>query len=1021
MNRKFINGLLLLAVTTAGCGTFTSCKDTDDDLKAEVAKSNADLQTKLDELSSTVAQLKDAQDACKTECAGKIADLLSKILKVEGDYKDADAALNSKIQTVSDKLTVELARLIAEISRVEGEIPTETEIINLIKTTVRNEFGVDYYKNLGLLTKDDIAGIVADDLGYASIDDLKADLASIASLAAEVANLKDTILNSQELTDKINAEIQRALDGLPTILTEDQIRDLIRAEIVNVNTLIENVKTLFQTEVSRLDGRIDGYKNRLEILENTSGQQANEITELKNAIANLNLRVDGLQSSLDKITVLEAKVETLSNEIVLLETKLEGFGSKLDNVDAKAEAAYAEALKAYNFAQDNFLKLTILESLIGDCTGLQDLATEVRNLKNDYATLKSNLEAKDTELEKKLEDLDLKVERYNTALTQDVKKLTQRVAANEKAIKTLQEQVNKLLKLEDRLNALITNILVQGTYNPLFGTFSLPIGVQSNMLVNYYGQNVKQSYDFPSYTYAPVFNDEPTITEAEAAILAACGMTPQRIENGELLMDGSLGRVFVTINPNNVNFDGKTLELVNSQDKASTVKLTNLRKSDEELTFGYSARSANNGFYQATAMLEKDINAVAGAAVHIDANLKSAMKEILQDKRNNLRSNVIALMKAVYDQVNGMLPAYGLKAGWSVDGKDYAVYSNYNIAATTFKPLSFAFLYGQSSPQKLPIIDPITNAIFNLDPEDYKFDFSDITVDINGDDVTLDFTIDPIKLSYDGKISVEVEVKGDVIGEDGLPIGSFSETVPVDITGKDLEGFLNAIEEQFNQKIGTWNESIKKAFANAMDKMLANVNTAVEDMLADMQGKINDKIAGMITDIEDEVNGKVGSYIGRFNNLITRYNNIAKRLNNVLDDPNHYLQPTMFYKAGNGGDYFLSNNPERPTEFVKDGGEGFIAYATTYTAEVAAPSYRKLVAVANVIDNATGATAADAQAQCVKINGDAKFLAEVVPGYQKRFVIPTKNMKPGYTYEILYTAVDYQGATSTSRFYLTVK
>lgn len=1020
MNRKFINGLLLLAVTTAGCGTFTSCKDTDDDLKAEVAKSNADLQTKLDELSSTVAQLKDAQDACKTECAGKIADLLSKILKVEGDYKDADVTLNSKIQTVSDKLTVELARLIAEISRVEGEIPTETEIINLIKTTVRNEFGVDYYKNLGLLTKDDIAGIVADDLGYASIDDLKADLASIASLAAEVANLKNTILNSQELTDKINAEIQRALDGLPTILTEDQIRDLIRAEIVNVNTLIENVKTLFQTEVSRLDGRIDGYKNRLEILENTSGQQANEITELKNAIANLNLRVDGLQSSLDKITVLEAKVETLSNEIVLLETKLEGFGSKLDNVDAKAEAAYAEALKAYNFAQDNFLKLTILESLIGDCTGLQDLATEVRNLKNDYATLKSNLEAKDTELEKKLEDLDLKVERYNTALTQDVKKLTQRVAANEKAIKTLQEQVNKLLKLEDRLNALITNILVQGTYNPLFGTFSLPIGVQSNMLVNYYGQNVKQSYDFPSYTYAPVFNDEPTITEAEAAILAACGMTPQRIENGELLMDGSLGRVFVTINPNNVNFDGKTLELVNSQDKASTVKLTNLRKSDEELTFGYSARSANNGFYQATAMLEKDINAVAGAAVHIDANLKSAMKEILQDKRNNLRSNVIALMKAVYDQVNGMLPAYGLKAGWSVDGKDYAVYSNYNIAATTFKPLSFAFLYGQSSPSKLPIIDPITNAIFNLDPEDYKFDFSDITFQIDTKDVTLNFTIAPVTLTYDGTLTANI--KGEVIGT-----GEFAGQVigTVDATGevskKDMDKFLKEIENQFNQKIGTWNTTIKEAFDEAISKMITNVDAAVQKLLVDMQGKINDKIAGMITDIEDEVNGKVGSYIGRFNNLITRYNNIAKRLNNVLEDPNHYLQPTMFYKAGNGGDYFLSNNPERPTEFVKDGGEGFIAYATTYTAEVAAPSYRKLVAVANVIDNATGATAADAQAQCVKINGDAKFLAEVVPGYQKRFVIPTKNMKPGYTYEILYTAVDYQGATSTSRFYLTVK
>ena len=256
---------------------------------------------------------------------------------------------------------------------------------------------------------------------------------------------------------------------------------------------------------------------------------------------------------------------------------------------------------------------------------------------------------------------------------------------------------------------------------------------------------------------------------------------------------------------------------------------------------------------------------------------------------------------------------------------------------------------------------------------------------------------------------------------DGLTGGGMTWAATGEVSKKDMDTFLKEIENQFNQKIGTWNTTIKEAFDEAISNMITNVDAAVQKLLLDMQGKINDKIAGMITDIEDEVNGKVGSYIGRFNNLITRYNNIAKRLNNVLDDPNHYLQPTMFYKAGNGGDYFLSNNPERPTEFVKDGGEGFIAYATSYTAEVAAPSYRKLVAVANVIDNATGATAADAQAQCVKINGDAKFLAEVVPGYQKRFVIPTKNMKPGYTYEILYTAVDYQGATSTSRFYLTVK
>lgn len=1007
MNRKFINGLLLLAVTAAGCGTFTSCKDTDDDVTTEIVKLDQSMQAKIDALSNQIAALEQAQTLCKTECAQKLAEMKADIEKA---YKLADATLKSELEAAikagDNALKTELE---TEIKGIEARLKAleDLDIDTRLKALEDNQLTDKDVKDIvtplieNFITLNQVSTYLTEN-NFVNAQNFKTYLDQYLDNEENLGELVDLIKGDEQINDVITTvedmkEIFEEIKDGKYGLTEEDVNRLINAALVTVN---QNITTIETT----LNNRVGGLETRIVDLENDNTTNKADIDDLKTRVATL---------------------ETTVTKITELETTVAGLRTDVDKALGDAAAAQTKANEAYAQATANLAKLTTLEALIGDCTGLEDLATEVKNLKTQYSELRSTLETKDAELERKLDDLGIKIDGINSVLTQDIKELTARVAANEDAIAALTEQFglleDRLNKLDNRINSLITGILVQGTYNPLFGTFSLPIGVQSNMLVNYYGQSLKQSFDFPSYTFAPVFDDQPTITEAEAAILAACGMTPQRIENGELLMDGSLGRIFVTINPNNVNFAGKTLELVNSQDKAATVKLSNLRKSDEVLTFGYSARSANNGFYEADATLAKDINAVAGAAVHIDSNLKSAMKEILKDKRNNLRSNVIALMKAVYDQVNGMLPAYGLKAGWNVDGKDYAVYSNYNIAATTFKPLSFGFLYGQSSPRKLPIIDPISNVIFNLDPEDYKFDFSDITVDINGDDVTLDFEIAPIELSYDGKISVEVEVKGDVKGEDGTVIGSFSETVPVDITGKDLEGFLKTIEDQFNQKIGTWNESISNAFKDAMDKMLANVNTAVEDMLADMQIKINDKIAGMIEDIQNEVNGKVGGYIDRFNNVITRYNNIANRLNNVLEDPNHYLQPTMFYKGANGGDYFMSNNPAKPTEIVKDGGEGFIAYATTYTAEVAAPSYRKLVAVANVIDNATGKTAADAQAQCVTINGDAKYMAEVVPGYQKRFVIPTKNMKPGYTYEILYTAVDYQGTTSTARFYVTVK
>ena len=47
MNRKLVNGLLLLSLTTVGCGTFTSCKDTDEDFKNEILADQANLRAEL--------------------------------------------------------------------------------------------------------------------------------------------------------------------------------------------------------------------------------------------------------------------------------------------------------------------------------------------------------------------------------------------------------------------------------------------------------------------------------------------------------------------------------------------------------------------------------------------------------------------------------------------------------------------------------------------------------------------------------------------------------------------------------------------------------------------------------------------------------------------------------------------------------------------------------------------------------------------------------------------------------------
>lgn len=989
MNKKFINVLLLLAVSGAGCSTFTSCKDTDDDLRVEWSQADANLQKKVDQLSQELAALKSSCADCRTECQQKIADLLLKL-----------AEANGKIQGNTD----EINRLKAQIQQISNQITNEI-LVELNKKVdadqvkqIFESYTIEYFKNLGLLTADDIKDFVKKSDFQQALNDIASLTTTVNNLTTNYNNLNTLVTNIQNNYDQLIQDLQDGKYGL----TEEDVNRLIDAALVSVKNDLQTAITNFNASIATINTEITNLK-------------ATD-TDHETRIADLERRVSALETTVQKISQIE---------------------SRLDSIETRLSATEQKAIDAYNQALTNDSRLTVLEGLvdgfttqlqtinanIGDMDGLTNLADEIRDLKNKNTELENKINSVNTDLIEKINALDSKIDAVNTALGQDIEDLTNRVEANEDAIRELQLQVNKLLGLEDRINSLITGVLVQGTYNPLFGTFSLPIGVQSNMLVGYYGMSEKQTYEFPSVQTQATFDNKPQITADELRMLEASGYDHMTIENGAILMnnqDGNLGKVFVTINPNNINFQGQNLPLVNSLDQESRVELRNLRPSKELLTFGYTkGGGSNNGFYEADATLPADMEAISATAVHIHENLKSSMKQILEDRRTNLRSNLMHLMKAVYDQFNGILPAYAMKAAWNVNGEDFAVYSNYNIAATTFKPLSYGFLYDKHYSDLIPTIDPISDAILNLNPDDYKFDFSGIKVNVNTSDATLDISIDDIVLNYDG--SLEVTVTGDVYDENGKPVGTTTLTGKVD--QNDLDTFLKEIEKQFNAKIGDWNESIQNAYKKSIQKLMAEVDKAVEDMLGQMQGQINDKIADMINSIQDEVNGKFGSYIGKFNDFIERYNSLAQRINNVFNNPNHYLQPTMLYKAGNGGVHFLSGNANRPTIFHKAGGNGIMLYATSYTGEIIAPAYQKMVACVNVIDNATKQTAQANGGELLnelKAINSAQYLAEVRHGDQRRFALPTSSMKVGHTYEILYTAVDYLGVTSTARFYLTV-
>ena len=128
----------------------------------------------------------------------------------------------------------------------------------------------------------------------------------------------------------------------------------------------------------------------------------------------------------------------------------------------------------------------------------------------------------------------------------------------------------------------------------------------------------------------------------------------------------------------------------------------------------------------------------------------------------------------------------------------------------------------------------------------------------------------------------------------------------------------------------------------------------------------------------------------------------------------------MFYKTVDGIG-IVSNAKEDPTVFVNGGGPAFVLYPSSYTAEVVAPAYKKMIACVNVIDNATGNYVANGRELAKKFNATSDGLAVVLEGSTYGITVPGAAVQSGYTYEIMYQALDYSGVTSTRKFYIKVK
>ena len=934
-----------------------------------------------------------------------------------GSCKDYDEDLKSDMQGLLD------AQAKASAKSLTDSIKAQKDSLNKLRDDLNETLDA-------FVTIEELPGAIA---GNQEVKDAFTD-AITAVIGADASTLGTTIAG-------INVAVANANSRIDSLAQADslhykhllQITTDLNTEITKTNSALGVVKTDLQNLTTRVDSISNALHNRIDSVDQAL---SNRITALNTAI---NARVDSVANV---VSALETRTTNLENRFQVLEGRLDNVADSVAKLWAQVTAdtawihaftaAYSKDTANINsqlaqlmnsdlelldmIEQTNKDMTKLINSIVNRLDDLEsDLNNRVDSTNLTLAELKSRIEtieASDKVIRDSLKTLDSKIETLST-----------QVNANTDKINLLTSRVDGL---QDAIKKMITGVIIQATENPVFGSFALPLDIRSNVLMAYYGDAEGGDRLFPaidgksSYEY----NNQMVLTEADARTLA--NAVTFAVTDGTTMMDtnaGNAGNLYLTVNPTSVDFTGATFELVNSQDKKSGVVLSNLEKTDKVLTFGYT-RAASNGFYVAKATL--DPAKVKDVKINIEPGLKSDLGQLLRDFRDRKKTvSLTSLITNIYNQFNGILDANGVKAAWADSLGDHAVYSQYNVAATAFKPLSYKFLYDKDlSKFNIRQFNKIGYVDLGLKDFDIKIELDSIKLnsDMDIQFTEVSFNVDSMKIDVIVDVSTTVEQpvyeNGELKYENGKPVFENKEivirdTVPVDLT-QDMKDFAEKLADQFNDQIAG---DMSGQINSEINRQLSQIETTINETLQGMIGNINDQLDD-VNDLIGQFNGyqdKANSYIDRVNSYINRLNSFTTRINNYINNANHYLQTTVLYDNGKGELHQLSASPAMPSFMSKTAAA--VLHPTSYTAELVAPASKKFIAVTRVKCNGTWRTDLAKEAN----EANAEFFNKVLAGKTKavKFVLPSSAHK-GDLYEIVYSGLDYSGYTSTRKYYISV-
>lgn len=450
---------------------------------------------------------------------------------------------------------------------------------------------------------------------------------------------------------------------------------------------------------------------------------------------------------------------------------------------------------------------------------------------------------------------------------------------------------------------------------------------------------------------------------------------------------GNAGYLYVSLNPTEIDPSLVKVELVNSQgEPAKGFELGEIDNTDKVLTFGTKAATVSaNGFYQVPVIasdpqndgVEFDKGALAAAA-------KNALNELRNPKENDLDLSMIA--SALYKNIP-VLTAYGVKAEYYLYNPNtetleltktvkHAV-SDYDIAAFAVKPVSFKFLKDNATLDKLS----------DWAVENFRLPSLSSKLDKVIDALNVEISYDKADEFYTYSV---ITPNGLFCQQDGNDVVIYGQGTDLN-NGQLIDGELYRIK----------NATVEKKFVSTGGSAaeFVFVIKTKDSTIADLLASANKQIAGKLQPIKNVLS----NVNAKWENVIAKVNPLLKKVASKIGSANKLLQPTILYVDQNGNPNTLSTIGGRlGTRFVGTG--AITLYATSWTAELLAPAYKKSISVLE-----KGATV-------TLTNG--KSAAEPFDGSVNKVIF---NAEKAGTYTIVYKAIDYSGVEVEKTFNVVVE